>query len=108
VAQNLALEYLDLQNLRAIEMFPLLLLFEIHQKDFLFLLQIPPVYKLLFSASGGLTPIYWMVTTNCGGNVFLVFIGQGELSALIVSYCLSILWFSNYFGFSCIGHKTVF
>lgn len=28
VAQNLALECLDLQNLRTIEMFPLLLLFE--------------------------------------------------------------------------------
>ena len=82
MAQNLALEYLDLQNLRTIEMFPLLLLFEMQRKDFLFLLQISAVYKLLFSASRGQTQIYWTVTISYGGNNFLVFIGQGELSVL--------------------------
>lgn len=88
MAQNLALKYLDLQNLRTIEMFPLLLLFEMQRKDFLFLLQIPAVYMLFFSANGGQTETYWTVTINYGGNDFLVFIGQGELSALCFLFSL--------------------
>lgn len=78
MAQNLGLEYLDLQNLRTIDMFSLLLLFEMQRKDFLFLLKIPAVYKLLFTASEGQTQIYWTVTINYGEMTFLFSLDKGN------------------------------
>lgn len=72
-------------------MFSLLLLFEMQRKDLLFLLKIPAVYKLLFTASEGQTQIYWTVTINYGGNDFLVFIGQGKLSGLCFLFFLHTL-----------------
>lgn len=73
-------------------MFPLLLLLEMQRKGGLFLLQIPAVHNLLFSASGGQTQIYLTVTTNYAEIYFLVSVGQGEVSALYFLFSLQLPW----------------